>query len=80
MATTEIPKNAGETLRVERGTYQGVDLLHVPVWTGKPGDPQARPTQKGLSLRPEVIRTQGGSSCRGHWQASHSETGTPHRR
>jgi hypothetical protein len=56
MPTTEIPKNAGETLRVERGEYQGIDLLHVPVWTGRPGDPNAKPTQKGLSLRPEVWR------------------------
>ena len=53
---TEIPKNAGETLRVERGAYQGIDLIHVRVWTGRPGDPNARPTQKGLSLRPEVWR------------------------
>jgi hypothetical protein len=56
MATTEIPKNAGETLRVERGEHQGIDLLHVRVWTGRPGDPNAKPTQKGLSLRPEVWR------------------------
>jgi hypothetical protein len=56
MPTTEIHKNAGETLRVERGEYQGIDLLHVRVWTGRPGDPNAKPTQKGLSLRPEVWR------------------------
>ena len=53
---TEIPKNAVETLRIERGAYNGVDLIHVRVWTGRPGDEGAKPTQKGLSLRPELWR------------------------
>ena len=50
----EIPKNAAETLRVERTEYMGKELVAVRVWTGRPGDPQAKPTQKGLTLRPET--------------------------
>jgi hypothetical protein len=56
MPATEIPKNAAETIRVERAPFNGVDLLHVRCWTGRPGDPNAKPTPKGLSLRPEVWR------------------------
>lgn len=47
-----IRKNAAETLRVERTDYRGKDLLAVRVFTGRPGDPQARPTRKGLTLHP----------------------------
>lgn len=50
----EIVKNAAETLRVERTRYMGKDLLAVRVFTGRPGDPDARPTRKGLTLRPET--------------------------
>ena len=52
--TVEIQKNAAETLRVERTEYMGKELVAVRVWTGKPGDAQAKPTQKGLTLRPET--------------------------
>lgn len=52
----EIPKNSAETLRVERTQYRGKDLVAARVWTGRPGDPDAKPTQKGLTLRPEVWR------------------------
>ena len=41
--TVEIPKNAAETLRVERTKYMGKELAAVRVWTGRPGDPQAKP-------------------------------------
>ena len=50
----EVPKNASETLRVERTEFQGHDLVAVSVWTGRPGDPTAKPTEKGLTLRPET--------------------------
>lgn len=52
----EIPKNAAETLRLEWTEYNGIDLVAVRVWTGSPGDPDARPTKKGLTLRPETWR------------------------
>ncbi len=50
----EIPKNSNETLRAERTQYRGKSLVAVRVWTGGPGDADARPTQKGLTLRPET--------------------------
>jgi len=53
---TEIQKNAYETLRIEATEYKGVDLVAVRVWTGLPRDDNAKPTQKGLTLRPEVWR------------------------
>lgn len=52
----EIQKNASETLRVERTEYNGVGLVAVRVWTGLPGDENAKPTKKGLTLRPETWR------------------------
>ena len=55
----EVPKNSAETLRVERGAYAGVELIHVRAWTGRPGDPAARPTRKGLSCAPRY----GARSC-----------------
>lgn len=48
----EVQKNAAETLRVERTEYLGKDLVAVRVFTGPPGDKNARPTRKGLTLRP----------------------------
>lgn len=52
----EIQKNAAETLRVEATEYNGVGLVAVRVWTGLPGDATAKPTRKGLTLRPEIWR------------------------
>lgn len=52
--TVEVVKNASETLRVERTEYLGKDLVAVRVFTGRPGDPDARPTRKGLTLRPDT--------------------------
>lgn len=52
--TVEIPKNASETLRVEPTEYMGKHLVAVRVFTGRPGDPDARPTRKGLTLRPDT--------------------------
>ena len=49
-------KNASETLRVERTEYLGKDLVAVRVFTGAPGDQLARPTRKGLTLRPATWR------------------------
>jgi len=54
--TVEIVKNASETLRVSRAEYNGHDLLAIRVFTGRPGDPDARPTKKGLTLRPQTWR------------------------
>jgi hypothetical protein len=52
----EVQKNAYETLRVERTTYKDIPLVAVRAWTGLPGDDDARPTRKGLTLRPEIWR------------------------
>lgn len=40
-----------ETLRLERTEVGGKQLVAVRVFTGRPGDPAARPTKKGLTLR-----------------------------
>jgi len=53
---TEIQKNAYETLRIENAVYSDVDLAAVRAWTGLPGDANAKPTQKGLTLRREAGR------------------------
>lgn len=54
-ATTEIRKNATEIIKIERGEYQGVDLLHVRIWYDDGGG-EYLPSKKGLSLRPETWR------------------------
>jgi len=54
--TVEIAKNASETLRVEQTEYLGKQLVAVRVFTGRPGDPGALPTRKGLTLRPDTWR------------------------
>ena len=45
-------KNAGEELRIGRGSFKGYDLIHVRVWERNGAG--WRPTQKGLSLSPEL--------------------------
>lgn len=51
----EVRKNATETIRIEATIYNDRDLLDVRVWysdvTG-----EAKPTRKGLTLRPETWR------------------------
>jgi len=52
----ELDKNASEVLRVTTTTFNGVALLDVRCWT-KPTTPtagDAKPTKKGLALRPEL--------------------------
>ena len=52
-ATAEIRKNATEIIKIERGEYQGTDLLHARVWYDD-GSGEHKPSKKGLSLRPET--------------------------
>ena len=52
---TEIRKNATEVIRIERGEYQGTDLLHARIWYDDGGG-DYKPSRKGLSLRPETWR------------------------
>ena len=54
-ATIEIRKNATEIIKIERGEYQGVDLLHARVWYDDGGG-EYKPSKKGLSLRPKSWR------------------------
>jgi len=51
----DLPKNAAETIRVRRTTFNGIELLDARVWTvpAVPGD-EGKPTKKGLCLRPET--------------------------
>jgi len=51
--TTQIRKNATEVIRIERGEYQGTDLLHARIWYDDGGG-DYKPSKKGLSLRPET--------------------------
>ena len=66
----EAPKNAAETIRVRRTTFNGIELVDARVWT-KPAVPgeEGKPTKKGLALRPEtwaelveVIRRETGGA------------------
>lgn len=43
-----------ETLRIEATEYKGVSPVAVRVWLGLSGDENAKPTQNGLTLRPET--------------------------
>ena len=52
----EVPKNATEIIRVQRTEYNGVDLIDVRVWTSTVDPADAKPTKKGLTLRPETWR------------------------
>lgn len=54
-ATIKIRKNANEIIKIERGEYQGIDLLHARVWYDEGGG-EYKPSKKGLSLRPETWR------------------------
>ena len=55
MDTVTVPKNANEIIKIERGEYQGVDLLHARIWYDDGGG-EHKPSRKGLSLRPETWR------------------------
>ncbi|MEO0569557.1 MAG: transcriptional coactivator p15/PC4 family protein [Pseudomonadota bacterium] len=54
----DIPKNARETLRIQREEYQGHDLVNVRIWVSDDSG-ELRPTRKGLaiqaSLTPSLI-------------------------
>ena len=52
---TEIRKNATETIHVGPTTFQGKDLVDVRVWVADPAG-EAKPTKKGLCLRPATWR------------------------
>lgn len=53
-----LSKNAREDLRVTATTYEGHELLDVRVWSTPttPTSDDARPTKKGLALRPDLWR------------------------
>ena len=55
MDTVTVRKNANEIIRIERGEYRDVDLLHVRVWYDD-GTGDCKPSRKGLSLRPKSWR------------------------
>ena len=55
MDTVSIRKNANEIIKIERGEYRDVDLLHVRVWYDE-GTGDYKPSRKGLSLRPKSWR------------------------
>lgn len=52
-----LPKNSREEIQVRCREYEGIPLVDVRVFTkpAVPGEP-AKPTKKGLSLRPETWR------------------------
>ncbi len=52
-ATIKIRKNATEIIKIERGEYQGIDLLQARVWYDEGGG-EYKPSRKDLSLRPET--------------------------
>lgn len=48
----DIDKGAGEVIRLEISEFKGKKLFNIRIWyTDKEG--QLRPTQKGVTIRPE---------------------------
>lgn len=62
----DIPKNARETLRVQREEHQAHDLVNVRIWISDDSG-ELRPTKKGLaiqaSLTPSLIEALNAMSA-----------------
>ena len=51
----EIAKNSREVLRVNVGPYKGRQLLSIWTWVQAPDGNGMRPTNKGISVRVELL-------------------------
>ena len=51
----EIVKNSREVLRVNVGPYKGRQLLSIWTWVQAPDGNGMRPTNKGISVRVELL-------------------------
>jgi len=49
-----VDKNASEEIRVDRGLFNGRDVLGVRVWTKPVVGGEAKPTPKGITCRVET--------------------------
>ena len=48
-------KNTQEEVRAELTEYRGHRLINIRVWYKPPGEDEARPTKKGISLAVELF-------------------------
>lgn len=63
----DIPKNARETLRIQREEYMGHDMLNLRVWYDD-GTGELRPSKKGVAVKagliPDLIKALGAVSAK----------------
>lgn len=50
----DIDKGGGEIIRVEISEYRGQQYLNIRIWYMDKNTEEYRPTQKGVSIRPEL--------------------------
>ncbi len=54
----DVPKNAGEVIRIQPRRFQGYDLVDIRVWfkaDAQDDKSELRPTKKGVSFRRELL-------------------------
>lgn len=49
----DIDKGAGEVIRLEISEFKGKKLFNIRIWYTDKESGQLRPTQKGVTIRPE---------------------------
>lgn len=52
----DIDKGGGEIIRVEISEFKGQNYLNIRVWYMDKNTEEYRPTQKGISIRPELYK------------------------
>ena len=51
----DIDKGAGEIIRVEISEFKGKSYLNIRIWYTDRDSGEYKPTQKGISIRPELF-------------------------
>ena len=54
MIIRDIDKGAGEVIRVEISEYKGQKYLNLRVWYTDKSSGELKPTQKGITVRPDL--------------------------
>lgn len=55
MYQKDIDKGAGEIIRVEISEFKGKKLFNIRIWYLDKEKEEYRPTQKGITVRPELF-------------------------
>ena len=50
-----IPKNSMEDIRIMWSEFKGHRYLDIRVYTEIDGEPERKPTKKGVTLRPDLV-------------------------